>query len=658
MLGMGFVTAALCSLMLGQQSPAPQKIWQGFGVNIRFTEPAQGEIELLQSAGMDYVRTDFSWEATEKTAGQYDFSAYDRLFGRLKAAHIRPLFVLDYGNDLYQHGAPRTDKAQEAYANWAAAAITHFKGEEIVWEIWNEPNVNQFFKPVVDPGAYTSLAVKAAKAMRQADPGCRIIAPGVSTIDVEFLRKVLTPELLSLIDGVSIHPYRSSGPETVVKDYQRVQNLILSIAPRGREHLPVICSEWGYSTYKGGQVNEDRQAMYLAKSWLLSAMAGCPISIFYDWKDDGPSATNREHRYGIVRSNLSPKPAYDAARLVLKAFHGCTVFERMQKKDPLEWVIVGAGDGKLIRARWHQKLGGLPKFEAYDMADRSNRALYNRIIDQSQVDTTVAVKPPVTTGTKPPTDPPKTNSGTGKVPVVTAFDLAFAPPLDDEGWCAVISRPATTPKGRIEFRYERKESGAKVSCFASTNTERTVEPLADMDAETVIQAFMGTQKIGDFSMKKIDLVASDLVLKTWKDGNSTSSDVLGTQLGASAAYDLSSGAVGCGLEPKQRLDVPDGAQKLVIWIRSDSTNNRLSARLVDENGQVFRVDLGTLDGYDDRNGWRAVVIPVTNLPASTSGSGQSTPVGKLHWDSLLYVEPGDKATSNGKIEFGPAAYEF
>jgi hypothetical protein len=84
--GMGFVTAALCGLAFVQQAPAPQKIWQGFGVNIHFTEPAPGEIDLLKASGVDYVRTDFNWELTEKAVRKYDFSVYDRLVGQLKGA--------------------------------------------------------------------------------------------------------------------------------------------------------------------------------------------------------------------------------------------------------------------------------------------------------------------------------------------------------------------------------------------------------------------------------------------------------------------------------------------------------------------------------------------------------------------------------------------
>lgn len=664
--GMGFVSAALCGLVLGQQAPAPQKIWQGFGVNIHFTEPARGEMDLLRAAGMEYVRMDFTWELTERGTAKYDFSTYDKLLANLKSARVRPLFVLDYGNRLYDNGAPKSEKAQDAYAAWAAAVVTHYKNEEIVWEIWNEPNVDNFWKPRSDAASYATLALKAAKAMRQADPNCRIIAPAVSRIDDVFLKKVLSAELLGLIDGVSLHPYRSSGPETVWRDYARVQEIIRARAPLGREELPVVCSEWGYSTYSKGDVTEERQAMYLAKSWLLSAAAGSPISIFYDWKDDGPDPANKEHRYGIVRSNLGPKPAFDAARLCLKAFKGCTYFRRMEKKDPLDWVIIGVGEGKMVRATWYQKVAGLPKFEAYDMSDRANRQLYNRLIAESKVpsarniDTAPPPKKDPPKKDPPKTDPPKNDPPRNTGPIVkTRLSLAFAPPIDAEGWCAIIGKPQGMANAKVEFRYERKETGAKVTAFVQASSERIVEPLAITDADSALVALLNGQKIADCRVQKVDIDPSAWEFRAYKGTEFVSSPLMTSSSGASKAYEFSSEIQKCGLAPTNEGAIPEGAKRFVIWVKPDGSNNSLYARVKDEAGNVYQLFLGTLDSAADRQGWRAVVIPLSDIPGDSGLTSKSPPQGKLRWEHILYIEAGNRnQPKSGKLEFGPAAYEF
>ena len=625
-------------------------------------------MDLLRASGVDYVRTDLNWESTEKSTGKYDFDVYDRLMALLKNANIRPVFVLDYGNKIYEAGAPKSAAAQDAYAAWAGAAVSHFKGEEIVFEIWNEPNVDQKWRPRADAYNYGSLALKAARAMRTADPHCRIIAPGTSRIDEGYLRRALSTELLGLIDGVSVHPYRASGPDTVMKDFERVQAIIQAKAPAGRETLPVVCSEWGYSTARGTDINEDRQAMYLSKLWILSACAGSPMTIYYDWKESGTDPKNIDQHFGMVKSNLATKASYDAARLCIKAFKGCTYFKRMVKKDPLDWIIVGVGDAKMVRAMWYQKVGGLPRFEAYDMSDRSNRQLYNQLIAESKVTAFISDKSEPRKKDSPKKDPPKIElpkvdprkkdpprkdlpkKDSGPI-IKTALSIAYAPPIDEEGWCAVISKPASMANAKIEFRYDRKETGAAVTCFTNVRTQRMIEPLANNDSDSQILALIGSQRIGDASIKQADLDPPAWHLQ----GGTNNPQVIATKMGASVEYGLASNALKASLVPKSIQPIPVGAKRFVIWIKPDGSNNNLFARFKDETGAEFKVFLGVLNTDTDRNGWRAVVIPLIDVPLSVD----SSPKGKLEWVSVLSVEAADKnQPKSGTIEFGPAAYEF
>jgi hypothetical protein len=93
-------------------SPAPT-VPEGLGVNIHFTDPKPGEMKMLTEGGFTIVRMDFMWEGTEKVRGQYDFAPYDRLLAALEKHHIRTLFILDYGNKLYDNGdSPHTDEGR------------------------------------------------------------------------------------------------------------------------------------------------------------------------------------------------------------------------------------------------------------------------------------------------------------------------------------------------------------------------------------------------------------------------------------------------------------------------------------------------------------------------------------------------------------------
>src|SRR5262245_6780101 len=98
----------LGNIALGQLPSA--RIPDSIGVNIHFTDPQSGEMEMIRAAGFKWVRMDFTWSAIEQSRGQYDFAAYDRLLNALDRAQMRALLILDYTNRLYDEDrSPYTD---------------------------------------------------------------------------------------------------------------------------------------------------------------------------------------------------------------------------------------------------------------------------------------------------------------------------------------------------------------------------------------------------------------------------------------------------------------------------------------------------------------------------------------------------------------------
>jgi hypothetical protein len=644
---MGLATALLAGHML-VQTQRLQPIWPGFGVNIHFTDPQPGEMSRMSEAGFQYTRMDFHWQDTEIRRGVYDFSAYDRLLNVMKTAGIKPLWILDYGHTEYQNGPPTTAEARAAFAKWAAAAVSHFKGESILWEIWNEPNLEGFWKPRPDPAAYKTLAIETAQAMKEADPTCRIIAPGVSGVDFQFLGQVLSPELLSLVDGVSVHPYRESGPEAIWNDYGTLRSLIRNAAPTGRKDMPIISSEWGYSTFAKGGISEERQALYLVKMWLVNAAAGVPVSIFYDWKDDGNDPNENEHRFGTVRQDLTPKPSFIAAKQLLREFQGCTNFRRLTTKDPLDWIIVGGGPNKLVQARWYQKKPNLPKYQQLNLNEKANRRIHTELM-----------------GAKPPA---KDSGGkvTSQPPVIDIpITVAFAPPLDanggNSGWVAIIQKPLADTQ-KVEFKYTRKSNGAKVTCFCKAEGLRDVEALACDDDELAISTTVGGKLVRSANLNQVQFDARQFrATKYVENIPGRQEDLRSTERGFVFPYSFESGWQFYAITPAQELAIPNGARKFVIWVKLDKTSNTLRSRFRDETGRTFQVDLGRLDDREDQSGWRAITIALdgSSVSGAWGGSQGAKPTGKLAWEALLVVDSANRnAPQSGALEIGGAAYEF
>ena len=320
---------------------------QGVGVNIHFTRDHEHDLDMIAAAGVKFVRMDFAWGSIERQKGHYDWSAYDELTANLGKRGLRGLYILDYSNGLYEEtviarspisgkeqkgvASPQHPESVAAFARWAGAAAKHFADRRIIWEIWNEPNI-RFWMPRPEAKQYATLAVATAKAIREADPEATIIGPATSRVPVPFLEKVFAAGLLTHLDAVSVHPYRSyhMEPETAATDYAKLRALIEKHSPNSaKRSLPIISGEWGYSTFTNEGVSPEIQAAFLVRQQLANLHAGVPLSIWYDWKDDGTDAAEREHNFGMVTHDLKPKPAYVALQTMTRELSGFRIEKRL-----------------------------------------------------------------------------------------------------------------------------------------------------------------------------------------------------------------------------------------------------------------------------------------------------------------------------------------
>lgn len=344
----------------GQATATTSAIPQGLGVNIHSTGPQPGEIKMIADAGFRWVRMDFKWDLTERERGRYEFGEYDLLMKALDEYQIRALFILDYGNPLYEGGnPPRTASAQQAFARWASAAAKHFSNRGIMWEVYNEPNNSVFWPPGSNVSEYIELALAVGRAFRAEVPHEQLIGPGVSRIDFPFLEACFKAGLLDYWSGVSVHPYRKTDPETAALEYCRLRKLIQQYRTRSGsdgvltnsalpdKDMPIISSEWGYSSAWRG-MTEEKQAARLSRELLTNAANGIPISIWYDWRNDGSDPSQAEHNFGLVRNAYQagrdqvyePKAAYLAAKTFSDYFSGYVYEQRLAVGRDDDYVLV------------------------------------------------------------------------------------------------------------------------------------------------------------------------------------------------------------------------------------------------------------------------------------------------------------------------------
>lgn len=334
----------------------PLTIPQGVGVNIHFNRGHTADLDRIAAAGFKFVRMDLGWAGIERRRGEYDWSAYEELISNLERRGLRAILILDYSNPLYEEAvtarnpvfggeqrdtaSPQHPESVAAFARWAAAAATHFQGRRVIWEIWNEPNIS-FWKPKPDVTQYTTLALATCKAIRAVDPKATIIGPATSEVPLPFLETFFAGGALEYLDAVSIHPYRNYAkpPETAAEDYAKLRALIAQYAPSKKKNLPIISGEWGYASHTRG-VSLETQAAFAARQQLANLLAGVPLSIWYDWKNDGTDPAEREHNFGVVTDQLAAKPAYLAIKTLTTELAGYRIKQRVSVASDRDYVLL------------------------------------------------------------------------------------------------------------------------------------------------------------------------------------------------------------------------------------------------------------------------------------------------------------------------------
>jgi polysaccharide biosynthesis protein PslG len=339
-------------------------------LGIQIKTSAIEDVEKISKTGVGFMRRGFYWEAIESEKGVYDFSGYDAMMDKADQLGVRIIGCL-FANKkaFYEPQAPaagraiQTEAGRQGYAAWAAACAAHFKGRNIYWEIWNEPNVQTFWrkgKHNSDEFAdeYSRLVLATMPAMLKADPDCFVMAGSVSNYwapvyewtEACFKRGVLQ----SGIRAWSVHPYGVSTPEEHATGggggHERMRTLMR--AYNKDVELPLINSERGFSVVKtkegwsGG--SQDRalefQAWHFVRQYMIDLMTGTRVTIWYEWGDEG---------FGFLQKDGTPRPVYNACTTLVARLSGFTCQKRLDAGSPLDYLLVFTHpDGRHMLVAW------------------------------------------------------------------------------------------------------------------------------------------------------------------------------------------------------------------------------------------------------------------------------------------------------------------
>jgi hypothetical protein len=179
------------------------------------------ELREIKVAGGSFVRTDFTMSGVQPTSSQsFNWGPLDTKVAAAMAQGLQVLGILDYSPQWNAHsgcivGSPNQCAPADptAFANYAAAAAAHFP-QVTYWEIWNEPNLKEFWSPSPNATDYVIMLNGAYAAIKAVAPNDIVIAgalsrardiAGVEIAPITFATSMYAHG--AQFDILSLHPY-------------------------------------------------------------------------------------------------------------------------------------------------------------------------------------------------------------------------------------------------------------------------------------------------------------------------------------------------------------------------------------------------------------------------------------------------------------------
>jgi GH35 family endo-1,4-beta-xylanase len=227
----------------------------------------------------------------------------------------------------------RFPPAPEFYGDWrrvnATLATRYPKAAGI--EIWNEPNESSAWNYTADPGAYLDLLREGYKAIKAANPSMQVISGGLSNRQetgggnlslAEYVQRLFAGGAAQYMDGIGVHPYVQRDD---LDGLDKTLDLVRGLRPRD---LPIWVTEVGVTDTgpKDGTfyASDDEQAHVDATAYrMFRGQADVKAILIHTLIDPTDDAGDPESGFGVLRGDLSEKPAYCALARETGARRSC-----------------------------------------------------------------------------------------------------------------------------------------------------------------------------------------------------------------------------------------------------------------------------------------------------------------------------------------------
>lgn len=331
------------------------------------SENWQKEAACARDLGIGLVRFNSDcWDVLEPQAGRYRWQTLDERVDLLRKQGLDIVFILPISavwNSSADAAAPvvrarvgRTHfpaRDLQALENLSYALSARYRGRIQFWEVWNEPDFEDFWKGRPDPEEYFRVLAAASRGLRRGNPECSILIGGLARpSQTGFLDAVLKQGGGRLFDIMNIHLY----PQAVRDRSRTVADVSRRLRARGTPK-PVWITEISttpeYFASADREAEEARKADFLVKEYAQAFAAGAERIIWHSLRACGrDTGLNRDFDFGLMKADYTPLPAYAAYRFFIRKIVGTRPTVPAFRVPPPAMVTAFQGEGRSVWIAW------------------------------------------------------------------------------------------------------------------------------------------------------------------------------------------------------------------------------------------------------------------------------------------------------------------
>jgi hypothetical protein len=312
----------------GGARPAPPPIVPGalqFGLNthLMWEGPAKAAVDLerIAAAGQTVVRFDVGWDGFEPTGkGEWSEPYLARLDHTLDLVERRGLhpIVVVVGTPSWARGGLSSrltppDRPEDFADALGYLAARYADRPSIAYEIWNEPNQDDFWDTASGPDAlvYAQMLKQSYVRIKAAAPNAIVLGGSIAFNDREYLEQLYAnPGVAGSFDVLALHPYSlayspEQGVDQVHSFALAIANASAVMAAHGDAGRPIWITEMGWSDQLvGDAVRAEylKRAVELVRRWPQVAVA-CVYQLRQD--QDLPE-------FGLITESGTPTASWAA----------------------------------------------------------------------------------------------------------------------------------------------------------------------------------------------------------------------------------------------------------------------------------------------------------------------------------------------------------